>query len=130
MFLDKDSDGMLSMHDLISSILMFNENKKIARKEAQKIMSKFDLNQNNKLEFTEFLIPNIAIPLILNEERLLSAFNMLDIDGDGRISENDLYEIFKDNPDYSSGIEEEIMQEVDCKDPISFQEYKILILEY
>jgi Ca2+-binding EF-hand superfamily protein len=49
-----------------------------------------DINQNGAIDFTEFVIANVSGKEILTDDRLQAAFNMLDKDGNGKISKNDL----------------------------------------
>lgn len=64
-----------------------------AQKEANRILYNLDINQNGAIDFTEFVIANISTNsfLIMTDDKfLLDAFNMLDKDGNGRITKTDL----------------------------------------
>ena len=68
----------------------YNMTKDKAVKEAKRIMKAVDINNNGEIDFTEFVISNVAANDILTDEKLLSAFNMLDMDGNGKITIDDL----------------------------------------
>lgn len=61
-----------------------------ANKEANRIVSNIDINQNGAVDFTEFVIAIVSTKDILTDDKLLNAFNMLDMDGNGRITAEDL----------------------------------------
>lgn len=58
-----------------------------------------DINQNGAVDFTEFVIAIVSTKDILTDDKLLNAFNMLDMDGNGRITKEDLKQVFKNSPD-------------------------------
>ena len=66
-----------------------------ANREAHKILSHIDINQNGAVDFTEFVIAIVSNKDILTDDKLLNAFNMLDMDGNGRITKEDLLQVFK-----------------------------------
>lgn len=60
-------------------------------------MTAVDINNNGQIDFTEFVIANVSAKDILTDEKLMSAFNILDRDGDGRITKDDLAIVFKNS---------------------------------
>ena len=70
MLFDFNGDGIISKEDMIQGLLLFHGDKELAAKEADIIFDKFDFNQNNALDFTEFVIPNISSHHYLTEKRL------------------------------------------------------------
>jgi calcium-dependent protein kinase len=53
-------------------------------------MKTMDINDNGQIDFTEFVTANVSSKDFLTDDRLLNAFNMLDFDGNGRITKEDL----------------------------------------
>lgn len=50
---------------------------------------------------------------ILTHDKILLAFNMLDLDGNGRITKSDLCKVFKDSPNINEDDLSEIISEAD-----------------
>ena len=102
-----------------------------ATRETERILSNIDINQNGSVDFTEFVISLVSTKDILTDEKLLNAFNMLDMDGNGRITKSDLEAVFKKNSstDTNEALEE-IIQEADVNGTgeIAFNDFKKLML--
>ena len=122
---DGSNDGAISKEDMVNGLLLFHGNHAKAVKESNNIFSKFDFNQNEVLDFTEFVIPNISSHFFLTEKRLNLAFNMIDIDGDGKITDEDLKVLFEGKTAMTHDIIEEMFAEVKCSDhSISYPQFK------
>ncbi len=84
---DKDKDGQLTKKELIDVMrYMHGESKKIY-KEAEQIFRNIDLNHNGTIEYNgmygirtlvEFLVANLEIQSVLDEDNLRSAFEFYD----------------------------------------------------
>jgi calcium-dependent protein kinase len=98
-----------------------------ATRETERILSNIDINQNGSVDFTEFVISLVSTKDILTDEKLLNAFNMLDMDGNGRITKSDLEAVFKKNSSTDTNeAMEEIIQEADVNGTgeIAFNDFK------
>lgn len=66
------------------------------------------------MDFTEFVIAIVSTKDILTDDKLLNAFNMLDMDGNGRITKEDLKQVFKNSPDINNDeMVSEMIEEAD-----------------
>ena len=76
------------------------------------------------------MIVNVSTNDILTDDKLLNAFNMLDRDGNGRITKEDLEEVFKNSPTFNAEVINEMIQEADEKGngEIAFNIFKKLML--
>mmetsp|Transcript_15499 Transcript_15499/g.11279 ORF Transcript_15499/g.11279 Transcript_15499/m.11279 type:complete len:107 (+) Transcript_15499:767-1087(+) len=84
-----------------------------AQLEAKEILENVDINNNGQIDFTEFVIANVSSKDIMTDDKLRSAFNMLDRDGNGRITKEDLAEVFKGSSEIGQEVLEEMMAEAD-----------------
>jgi Ca2+-binding EF-hand superfamily protein len=55
------------------------------------------------------VIANVSTKDILTDDKLLNAFNMLDMDGNGRITKEDLEQVFKNSPNIDDTVLTEMM---------------------
>jgi Ca2+-binding EF-hand superfamily protein len=67
---------------------------------------------------------------ILTDEKLISAFNILDMDGNGRITKEDLALVFKNSQGIDNEVLEEMVAEADelGNGEIGYNEFKNLML--
>ena len=56
-----------------------------------------DTDGSGKIEYTEFLAATMERSVYMKEEKLHTAFKMLDIDGNGKISKEELKETLGGN---------------------------------
>jgi Ca2+-binding EF-hand superfamily protein len=49
-------------------------------------LQRVDINGNGTIDYTEFIVANIELGEILTNEKLQAAFNLFDIDQNGRIT--------------------------------------------
>ena len=84
--LDKDGNGEIS-RDEFMSIPSLSSNPLLDR-----VLSVFDSNNDHNVDFREF-VRALAIfsPEVEKREKLMFTFKMYDIDGDGKISNRDLF---------------------------------------
>lgn len=95
-------------------------------KEVKEMLRNADVNKDDRVDYTEFVTAAFDKQKLLNKENLDKVFKMLDADGDGKISRQELQSVFG-----TSQLEEgeatwlEIMEQVDTdKDGfISYEEF-------
>uniref|UniRef100_A0A0G4F2J7 non-specific serine/threonine protein kinase n=1 Tax=Chromera velia CCMP2878 TaxID=1169474 RepID=A0A0G4F2J7_9ALVE len=85
--LDTDHDGYISLDELEASL---KTNKNIPEKELKSILAAMDSDKDGRIAYTEFLAAVFDPTQPAAEPHLRSAFGLLDRDGDGNLSEQDL----------------------------------------
>jgi len=91
--LDKDGDGKLSKEELITGFsLIFQADK--AKEEVEKLMKHVDKNNNQYVDYTEWVMATINRENLLSKARLETAFKMFDKDNSGTLEKNEIKEIF------------------------------------
>jgi len=85
---DKDKDGQLTKKELIAVLKYMHGDSKRIYKEADQIFNNIDLNHNGTIEYNgiikrfdyglEFLVANLGIRSVLDEENLRNAFEFYD----------------------------------------------------
>ena len=90
--IDTDKDGTLSFNEVKNCFLKLNKEKnlKITNKEIEEIFKSIDNNNNKRIEYTEFISAMMEQSTYCKEEKLIDIFRMLDKDGSGRISKNEI----------------------------------------
>jgi Ca2+-binding EF-hand superfamily protein len=98
----------------------------------EKILEVIDQNQNQQIDYREFLASTIRTRLMYekNGEKTISnimqAFNFFDQDGNGEITKTELVQFLRlDNPDMTEDIAEYMIAEVDINNDgaITFEEF-------
>ena len=91
--LDVNKDGKISSEELKQGFERLMPPDR-AETEVERIMDLADLNKNGAIDYTEFLISSFSREKLLSSENLVMAFNSFDGDGSGKISVNELKELF------------------------------------
>ena len=125
--LDKDHDGILTMEELEAGMQDICE---VFHLEAPDIMTMFraaDTNGNGTIDYSEFITAAFKKDLLLTNKNLEQVFKMIDHDGDGKISKDELKQTFGGGhvADRGSIVWNDIMNEVDKDNDgyISFEEF-------
>jgi calcium-dependent protein kinase len=121
---DINKDGEISKEELIKYLEKLYPYPEAVKK-ADEIFDEIDFNHDGCINFSEFLTANFKKEKLLSEKTLQKTFNLLDLDGNGYITLDELKESMP--IEITSKIEwRELIEEVD-KDgdnQISFQEFK------
>lgn len=104
---DTNKDGLLTLEELNNGLERRGFQK--TKSELQQIVSSIDIDGNGVIDYTEFLAAALDHKKHLTEQTCWKAFNVLDVDGDGKISQEEL----------KCAIDSESFEE----DGISFQEF-------
>lgn len=117
--LDTNGDGMLTVEELKAGM---QKGGLEIPSDLQEIMESIDCDGNGVLEYSEFLTAALDKKAILEEQRLLSAFQVFDRDGDGFITRNELQAILQQDLDETW---EELDKNEDGK--VEFQEFLLMM---
>ncbi|CAD8171529.1 unnamed protein product [Paramecium pentaurelia] len=88
--LDKNHDGNLNKLELIAGYQDILKNKELAEEKVNKILDDLDLNHSNLIDYSEFIMGAMKFEKLVSIERIKLAFRMLDTNGDGYISKEEL----------------------------------------
>ena len=97
-------------------------------KRTKEIFEEIDFNNDGSINFSEFLTVNMKKEKITNEDMLIKAFKMFDLDGNGYITIEELKETIPieiQNTSQWLEIVGEVDQDGDCQ--ISFEEFKLMM---
>jgi len=119
---DSSNDGIVTYKEFK---LALKEND-YSEKELEEIFESIDVNSNGFIVYTEFLAATIETKGAIEEERIAEAFDRMDTDSSGYISQDDLRQLLGDV--YSEEDMESIIEQADeNKDgKLSFQEFKTI----
>jgi calcium-dependent protein kinase len=93
--LDKNGDGQLQKNELVDGFAELYGDRDIAKVEVDKIFKNVDINNNQAIDFSEFLMANMQKQNIMHLEMLKEAFEAFDSDGNGLISLMELENLFQ-----------------------------------
>ena len=90
--IDTNKDGTLSVVEIKKCLIKLNQEKnlKISNQEIQDIFNSIDINNSKRIEYTEFISSMLEESSFCKEERLIDIFRLLDRDGSGKISKNEI----------------------------------------
>ena len=127
---DKDNDGQINYEEFEQGLMKL-KSKYINNDEFISYFSSIDVDKNGKIDYTEFLASALKKQIFLKKERLYDAFSMLDKEGNGKITKNELMNVLKIEPSGDKYIEELIKYAdsngdgvIDYKEFLEFMGYK------
>lgn len=104
--MDLNKDGTLNVEETKNGLIKLNKEKNINNDEIDLIFKGIDTNNSKKIEYTEFISAALEQNKFIKEEKLINLFKMLDKDGTGKISKDEIKKILN-NEDID---EEELKQ--------------------
>lgn len=125
---DKNNDGYLTVEELIEG---FKKAGIIINKEEVELIAKSLANNNEVIEYEDFITVFVDKNKILEDKNLRIAFDLFDIDKSGAISIDEIKSIFKLNKKFNDKITEDIINQLDLKSQheITYDEFSKLIKE-
>ncbi|CAD8098002.1 unnamed protein product [Paramecium sonneborni] len=130
--IDLNNDGKISKAELYQQYLARSGDQNQAKQEVDKIFSQLDINENQFLDFNEFLIASCNKKALFKEENLRNFFNKLDRNHSKQISANEL-KIFFYNTNLSSSDWQQVIhlgeKKQELNNKISYQEFVSLLTE-
>ena len=88
--MDTNKSGTLSINEIKEGIDKMAKEKEMSDEEKELIIKSIDTDKSSQIEYNEFLAACLEQKVYLREENLLSAFQMLDFDGSGKISKSEI----------------------------------------
>ena len=113
--LDKNNDGHLTFDELQAGYAELGQIFNMSEVDVHQMLVAADNNGDGKLDYTEFIAAAYRKDLLLSTQNLRNAFQMLDLNGDGSISKDELKAVFGGGAVSQRGeqVWDEIMAEVD-----------------
>ena len=96
--LDVNKDGTLSVEEIKKCFIKLNKDQhlNISNKEIEDIFKSIDINNSKRIEYTEFISSMIEESNYCKEEKLIEIFRLLDRDGSGKISKDEIKKALND----------------------------------
>lgn len=123
--LDKNGDGVLTIGEVSTGLSNMNVR---YGDEIVEILEELDTDGNGTIDYTEFIAASIDHKLYEQESVCKAAFRVFDLDGDGKITIDEMHQVLEMNfvqEAFSREMIEEIINEVDTNNDgsIDFDEF-------
>jgi calcium-dependent protein kinase len=122
---DESGDGHLQLDEIQKGLKQVLGHVKGNMKVYEEIMATLDKNCNGVIDYSEFLVAAADKELLLNMRNLKLAFNLMDADGNGSISRQELRNVFETSEKKDEELWIEVFKEVDVNGDgaITFEEF-------
>ena len=108
---DKCSDGQITYDELKQGLIQFN-NTKLTENDIKDLFSQIDVDQNGKIDYTEFIAATVQESNYNKKEKIFETFSMFDKDNSGFITKDEILNALKAQKSQEKEIEKYI-QDVD-----------------
>ena len=109
--MDTDKNGTLTINEIKEGINKIPKISELEEDEKNDIIQSLDTDKSQKIEYNEFIAACMEQKVYLREENLLESFMMLDYDGSGKISKEEIKNAL--NGDIDSETLDKLTQEFD-----------------
>jgi calcium-dependent protein kinase len=129
--LDENGDGTLSYDEIKSGFNRYYGDEKIAEKELDEIIKKIDFDNNDCIEYEEFIRSTVNLDILLTEANLKMAFAAFDKDDSGVLSYNEVKAALGLVDSEDNDLIKNIISEMDVNGDgdVSFHEFKLLMVK-
>eukprot|EP00826_Nyctotherus_ovalis_P058284 TRINITY_DN7999_c0_g1_i10.p1 TRINITY_DN7999_c0_g1~~TRINITY_DN7999_c0_g1_i10.p1 ORF type:complete len:449 (-),score=72.14 TRINITY_DN7999_c0_g1_i10:75-1421(-) len=111
--LDKDKDGRLCVDELMEGYKECFGERCPEKRKLQEMMKRIDVAGDGYIELTEFAMAAINKKKLLSTKRLIAAFKLFDLDGNGLISAEEIKQVLGKGVNVSDEHWKELVREVD-----------------
>lgn len=123
-FIDKNNDGTLST-DEFRQALQETENRPVNIEQLQKIVELADLDGDGTISWKELLLATTARRLAAKEDRLWESFKTMDLNGDGKLSVEELSTALRLPEDQVKAMIQEV--DVDGNGFVDYEEFLLIL---
>jgi calcium-dependent protein kinase len=123
LFLDTDCKGIIKTHQLQNSLVQYLSSPCNLNSYVQAM----DLNNSNKIEYTQFVAGIINSQVYLNQQKLVQTFQILDSNSNGHISVDDLQKIIGNHSKKAQAFLQEILNEAKFNSGLGFDDFVRLV---
>ena len=110
---DTNNDGFLSRDEIRTGIRSVYGTINYKSPESEDIINKLDLNHDGKVSYVEFITTMANRTRLLTDQNLEVAFNVIDKNGDGRLSKAELKDAFHSGHAEEDQLWDDIMAQFD-----------------
>lgn len=127
--MDTDCSGTLTKDEVQTAFQEFF-NKNLAGPEIDALFDKVNFSGSGEIEYSEFVCAALMEKDLLDEDRLLAAFNEFDLDGSGSISVDELKQVFSGFAAVDGDAIDAIIEQVDMNNDgeIDFNDFQTMML--
>jgi calcium-dependent protein kinase len=119
--IDADRSGLITVEELAEALKSQNMNEA----EVRRVFAGIDQDKSNKLHWTEFLAATLEMVGEVEEERLLDAFERMDVDNTGSISNSDLQRLMGSS--HTPEMISDMLRETQAGEGIDFFQFRELL---
>eukprot|EP00826_Nyctotherus_ovalis_P034980 TRINITY_DN2959_c0_g2_i2.p1 TRINITY_DN2959_c0_g2~~TRINITY_DN2959_c0_g2_i2.p1 ORF type:complete len:239 (+),score=42.85 TRINITY_DN2959_c0_g2_i2:982-1698(+) len=132
MALDKNGDGSLTKEELLEGYTRLYGNRERARSEVEYLMAVADVDKNELIDYSEFLLAAGNKKELTSQTNVKQAFDLFDINKSGSISADEIKKVLGLGKRFSEDIWKEIIAQVDVNNDgeISYKEFQTMMNKF
>ena len=110
---DTSNDGFLSLDEIKQGMGKVLGSLQADSQDWIDLVEQLDTNGDGKIDYSEFITAAVNRARLLNSQNLEIAFKMFDVDGNGKISKDELRSVFHGGNEEDEALWQGIIEEVD-----------------